>query len=498
MLQATGINKSFFGNNVLEDVSFDVQAGEVHALIGENGAGKSTLVNIVSGNLSRDSGEVIFDGKPVSFSHPLEAMGVGISVVHQELSIVPQATVAENIFLRREITNRFGFNDWNAMYARCQDVFDRMRIDINPRALAGSLSIGMQQLVEVAKSVVLNAKLIFMDEPTSSLSETEIEQLFEVVRDLKQSGLAIVFISHKLNELFEISDRITVLRDGRNVGTKITREASSDEVISMMVGRPLSNLYPDRNETGGEVVLSCRNLSLYGAVKNVNFELRKGEILGMAGLIGAGRTEAMLALINARKRLSGKFELNGKPIEINSPHDALKHGIVYLSEDRKGSGLFLDYDMVLNVSSCVLDRDARFGMENRKNMLGAVWRYIEELDIRPKRPSATVLSLSGGNQQKILLAKSLNANPQVLIVDEPTRGVDVGAKAQIHKKLRELAQSGCSIILISSELPEVLGMSDRVLVFRSGTVASDLDNKTGNLTQEDVMNAAVELKGLAV
>ncbi|MCW2308522.1 sugar ABC transporter ATP-binding protein [Rhodobium gokarnense] len=498
MLQASGINKSFFGNNVLEDVSFDVKAGEVHALIGENGAGKSTLVNILSGNLPRDTGKVVFDGDIVSFDTPLEAMSAGISVVHQELSIVPQATVAENIFLRREITTRFGFNDWNAMYARCQAVFDRMQVDINPRALAGSLSIGMQQLVEVAKSVVLNAKLIFMDEPTSSLSEKEIDELFQVVRDLRDSGLAIVFISHKLNELFEISDRITVLRDGRNVGTRLTAEASSDEIISLMVGRSLSNLYPERSASVGDVVFSCRDLSLFGAVKDVNFDLRKGEILGMAGLIGAGRTEAMLALINARKRASGRFELNGRPVELNSPHDALRHGIVYLSEDRKGSGLFLDYDMVLNVSSCVLDREARLGMENRKAMRDATWRYVTEMDIRPKRPSATILSLSGGNQQKILLAKSLNADPKVLIVDEPTRGVDVGAKAQIHKKLRELANSGCSIILISSELPEVLGMSDRILVFRSGTVVADLDNSAGALTQEDVMNAAVELEGLAV
>ncbi|PLW78321.1 sugar ABC transporter ATP-binding protein [Cohaesibacter celericrescens] len=497
MLQAKGIDKSFFGNKVLDDVSFDVRAGEVHALIGENGAGKSTLVNILSGNLARDVGDVIFDGNSVSFSHPLEAMHAGISVVHQELSIVPNASVAENIFLRREITNALGLNNWNAMYAECERVFGQMGVDINPRALAGSLSVGMQQLVEVAKAVALKAKLIFMDEPTSSLSEKEIAELFKVVRDLKASGLGIVFISHKLSELFEISDRITVLRDGKYVGTRDTAGLTSNEVISMMVGRALTSLYPERGDSDGEVFFKCKNLSLFGAIQNVAFNLRRGEILGFAGLIGAGRTEAMRALINAEPRLSGEFELEGEPLTLASPHDAMKKGIVYLSEDRKGSGLFLDYDMVHNISSCVLERGSSFGMENRDVMLHAAWDYIEQMDIRPKRPSAMVVSLSGGNQQKVLLAKSLNAQPKILIVDEPTRGVDVGAKALIHSKLRELANSGCGVILISSELPEVLGMSDRVVVFRGGTVAAELNNRDGCLSQEDVMNAAVEWKGRA-
>ena len=384
------------------------------------------------------------------------------------------------------------------MFEECERVFDRMGVDIDPRALAGNLSVGMRQLVEVAKAVALNAKLIFMDEPTSSLSEKEIAELFKVVRDLKSSGLAIVFISHKLSELFEISDRITVLRDGKYVGTRETKDLSSDEVISMMVGRSLSNLYPERGTSEGEVVFAVKDLSLFGAVKDVSFTLRRGEILGFAGLIGAGRTEAIRALVNADKRLSGTFELEGESITISSPHDAMHKGIVYLSEDRKGSGLFLDYDMMLNISACVLDRNAKFGMEDKQAMKKDALAYIEQMDIRPRRPSATVLSLSGGNQQKVLLAKSLNANPKILIVDEPTRGVDVGAKALIHRKLRELANAGCGVILISSELPEVLGMSDRVMVFRSGTIAAELDNHDGTLTQEDVMNAAVELKGIAI
>ena len=492
MLKVKGIYKSFFSNKVLEDINFDVKPGEVHALIGENGAGKSTLVNILSGNLTRDAGEVEYNGTLVSFSHPLEAMRHGISVVHQELSIVPNASVAENIFLRREITYAFGFNNWEAMYRECEKVFERMGVQIDPRIMAGNLSVGMQQLVEVAKAVALNAKLIFMDEPTSSLSEKEIKELFKVVRDLKKNGISIVFISHKLNELFEISDRITVLRDGKHVGTKEIKDVTVSDVISMMVGRELTSLYPERNNNKGDVFFKCRNLSLYGKVKDISFDLHHGEILGFSGLIGAGRTEAIQALINAEKRLSGEFELEGEPLIISSPHDAMEKGIVYLSEDRKSSGLFLDYDITQNISSCALDSGSRFGMENRSEMKKLSHEYIQEMDIRPPDPSAQVVSLSGGNQQKVLLAKSLNAKPKILIVDEPTRGVDVGAKALIHRKLRELADSGCGVILISSELPEVLGMSERVLVFRNGTIATELDNYDGRLTQETVMNSSVE------
>ena len=491
MLQATGITKAFHGNVVLDAVDFDIRAGEVHALIGENGAGKSTLVNVLSGNLSRDAGRIVFDGEDVAFAHPLEAMRAGISVVHQELSLVPNATVAENIYLRREKRNAYGLNDWSAMYAAAEKIFARMGVDIDPRALAGSLSVGMQQLVEVAKAIALNAKLIFMDEPTSSLSEKEIRELFAVVNDLKAEGLAVVFISHKLTELFEISDRITVLRDGKYVGTRPTAEANANEIISMMVGRHLSDLYPDRGREAGEVIFSCRDLSLFGAVKNVSFDLHRGEVLGIAGLIGSGRTEAMRALINADHRLSGSFQLEGQPVTLNDPAAAMAKGVIYVSEDRKGQGLFLDYDMVRNIGASVLDRDARAGMQNRAAMRRTAVEFIREMDIRPPRPQTRVVDLSGGNQQKVLLAKALNAQPKVLIVDEPTRGVDVGAKALIHRRLRDLANEGVGVIVVSSELPEVLGMSDRVLVFRNGSVSAELDNRDGSLTPESVMASAV-------
>lgn len=491
MLTATNITKSFHSNKVLKKVTFDVRAGEVHALIGENGAGKSTLVNILSGNLTRDEGEIVFDGEVVNFNHPLEAMRAGISVVHQELSLVPNATVAENIFLRREKRNAIGLNDWPAMYSAAYDIFERMGVDIDPTVLAGSLSVGMQQLVEVAKAIALDAKLIFMDEPTSSLSEKEILELFAVVRDLRAQGLGVVFISHKLSELFEISDRITVLRDGEYVGTRDINNATVDEIISMMVGRSLSALYPPKSTGIGDIVFSCRNLSRFGAVRDVGFDLHKGEILGIAGLIGSGRTEAMRALIGADARLSGEFTLDGKPVVLRTPADALAAGVVYVSEDRKGHGLFLDYDMTDNISASVLDDHARAGMINRGQMRKRAAHYIADMDIRPARPNTRTVDLSGGNQQKVLLSKALATSPRVLIVDEPTRGVDVGAKALIHKRLRDLAESGVGVIVVSSELPEVLGMADRLLVFREGTVAAVLDNTNSALTPETVMAAAV-------
>ena len=493
MLFAQEITKSFHGNTVLHGVDFELAPGEIHALIGENGAGKSTLVNIISGNLRYDTGKVHLDGDEHAFGHPLEAMRAGIAVVHQELSLVPNATVAENMFLRREITNRFGLNDWPAMTRAAQEIFDRMGVDIDPNALAGSLSTGMQQLVEVAKAVSLDAKYIFMDEPTSSLSEKEIQELFQVVRDLRDKGLGIVFISHKLSELFEISDRITVLRDGCFIGTRPVAETDTSEIIAMMVGRHLTDLYPPKASAPGEVMFRCSGLSAFGTVADVSFEVRRGEILGVAGLVGSGRTEAMLALINATPRTAGSFKLEGAGVDISDPADAMKKGIVYVSEDRKGSGLFLTYSIEQNIAAASLMRKSGpMAMVNSGAMAEAANTYIGRMDIRPARPSVAVIDLSGGNQQKVLLSKALEAEPKLLIVDEPTRGVDVGAKSLIHQRLRDLAEAGAAVIMVSSEMPEVLGMSDRVLVFRSGRVSALLDNSKTELGQEEVMAAAIE------
>lgn len=491
MLSVQSVTKSFFGNVVLHGVDFDVRGGEIHALIGENGAGKSTLVNIVAGILRRDSGTITFDGKAVDFGHPLEAMRAGISVVHQELSLVPNLTVAENIFLRHELTGLLGFNDWRRMRMEARKIFERMGVDIDPTALVGSLSIGMQQLVEVAKALSLEAKLIIMDEPTSSLSEKEIVELFVVVRELKAKGLGIVFISHKLSELFEISDRITVFRDGHHVATSAIDDVTTEDIIRLMVGRHLGDLFPPRATTIGDVIFSCRGVSQFGTVRDLTFDVRRGEIIGFAGLVGSGRTEAMRALINADIRSSGTFTLDGKVTAIADPSDALAKGIVYLSEDRKGSGLFLGYDVAANIAASTLSNYSnRFGFLSGARLRAKALEYIKSMDIRPPNEGARAMDLSGGNQQKVLLAKALDARPKVLIVDEPTRGVDVGAKSLIHVQLRRLAESGIAVVLVSSEMPEVIGMSDRLLVFRNGAVVANLHNPDGRVTQETVMSHA--------
>ena len=493
-LEIRNVSKSFFDHRVLTNITMDVRKGEVHALVGENGAGKSTLVKIIGGIYERDSGDILVDGKPVDFTHPLQAMRAGISIVHQELSLVPNATVGENIYLRREITNRLGLNDWAAINAHAAEVFERIGIDIDPSDLVGKLSVGMQQLVEVAKAIALSARIIIMDEPTSSLSENEIPELFKVIRGLREQGIAIIFISHKLSELFEIADRVTVLRDGERIGTVDVASTTGDEIIRMMVGRHLGDLYPPRGGAAGDVIFRCDGLSRYGVVADVGFEVRQGEILGLAGLVGSGRTEAMRALINADRRLAGHFEMDGREITIANPQHAMQQGIYYVSEDRKGSGLFLLSSVTWNIAaSCLrLFRD-RFGMLDQGRMRDQAEDMIREMDIRPTNPDVRVVDLSGGNQQKVLLSKALATRPRLLIVDEPPRGVDIGAKSMIHKKLRELADSGIGVVVISSEMPEVLGMSDRVLVFRGGRVSAQLDNHRGQLTQETIMHNATEI-----
>ncbi len=492
MLKVTAVSKSFFSNKVLDSVDLDVRRGEVHGLVGENGAGKSTLINIIGGILQRDSGAIAFDGLEVNFAHPLEAMAAGVSVVHQELSLVPNATVTENIFLRREKRNVLGLNDWRAMTRAASQVFERIGIDIDPNALAGSLSVGMQQLVEVAKAISIDVRLLIMDEPTSSLSEKEIDELFKVIGDLRNQGLAILFVSHKLSELFRIADRVTVLRDGRLVATAETSTLTTSDLIRMMVGRQLAALYPPRASAIGDVVFSCKNLSRFGAVRDVAFEVRQGEILGLAGLVGAGRTEAMRALINADSRSSGRFWLEGVEIEIGDPAAALGKGIVYLSEDRKSSGLFLTFSIAENIGASTLNRYAdRFGVFHFSALRKRSREFIQRMDIRPPDETARVINLSGGNQQKVLISKALDVNPKLLIFDEPTRGVDVGAKSLIHARLRELAESGVGVIVISSEMPEVIGLSDRVLVFRNGGVSAELDNRRGEVTQEAILSCAV-------
>ena len=491
ILKAENITKSFAGHKVLDGVDFGAESGQVHSLVGENGAGKSTLMKIVGGLYQPDAGTIYLDGQPVSFSTPWQAMQAGISIVHQELSLAPNLNVAQNIFIRRENSNRLGFVNWKQLYNVTSELFDRIGVDISPTAQVSDFSVGMQQIIEIAKALSFNAKVIIMDEPTSALSEAEVDRLYTIVRDLKQRGVAVIFISHKLGEVFRISDAISVLRDGQMIGTVEPTKSSHTDVIRMMVGRHIEDLYPARSSGVSDEILVVRNLSNPPHFDNINFELRKGEILGFAGLVGSGRTEVARAIFGADRRRTGEILLHGEPVNVHSPRDAIKHGIVYLTEDRKSLGLFLNMPVRQNIVSAALDRFvSRSNMLRHKAIEEESQRFVAEMEIRPFNDEVLMLNLSGGNQQKSLLAKLLCASPKILIADEPTRGVDVGAKARIHEHLRQLAEEGVEVIVISSELPEVLGLSDRVAVFHEGRITAFLDGETA--TQEEVMHYATK------
>jgi len=487
VLQVQGVSKSFAGNEVLDAVSFAARAGEAHALVGENGAGKSTLMNVIGGIHQADDGEVRLQGRHVRFADPLQAIRAGISIVHQELSLAPNLTVAQNVFSHREDTGRLGFIRWRAMFDKTRALFERMGLDIAPTTLAGELSVGAQQIVEIAKALSLDARVIIMDEPTSALSDREVTRLFSIVGDLKRRGVAVVFISHKLDEVFEIADRISVLRDGRMVGTVETAETSPRDVIRMMVGRHIDDLYPRKSSgTEGEI-FAVRGLSGRG-FRDVSFSLRRGEILGLAGLVGSGRTEVARAIFGCDDAEAGEVFLEGERLDIGSPRDAIERGVCYLTEDRRTLGLFLTMPLRKNIVSAALGAFVdRLLFLKRRAIRRASLDYIDSMQIQAFSDELPVISLSGGNQQKTLLAKWLCAGPKVLIADEPTRGVDVGAKARIHRDLRRLAEQGVGVIVISSELPEVLGLSDRIAVFHEGTIAAVLD---GDATQEQVMHHA--------
>jgi inositol transport system ATP-binding protein len=489
ILEVKKISKSFAGNHVLQEISFRVESGQVHALIGENGAGKSTLMNIIGGIHQPDGGQIFFDGRPVVFANPLEAMKSGISIVHQELSLAPNMNLAQNIFLRREPVNALGFIDWKKLYADTRAIFTRLGIELDPKTLASKLSVSVQQVVEIAKALSFEARVIIMDEPTSALSAKEIERLYGIVADLTARGIAIIFISHKLDEVFRIADQISVLRDGHMVGTVDTANTTRDSVIQMMVGREIGHMYPPKSTGIREALFAVDGLSREPYFRNVTFSLRKGEILGFAGLVGAGRTEVARAIFGADKADAGKISIEGATVRFASPKAAIAHGVCYLTEDRKTLGLFLKMPVRDNIASAALSRFvSRLGMLNERKVADESRRYVEEMEIRPPNDELLTINLSGGNQQKTLLAKWLCAQPKVLIVDEPTRGVDVGAKAKIHADLRKMAEAGIGVIVISSELPEVLGLSDRVAVFREGELTAVLDGD--QTTQEEVMQYA--------
>src|SRR5215470_1879545 len=490
ILKMTGITKSFPGAQALAGVDFALRRGEIHALVGENGAGKSTLMKILAGAVAKDGGEIVFDGREINPQNAAEAQAFGVSLVHQELSLAPNLTVAENIFVRRE-PRRFGklsLINWRELNARAKELLDQFELEIAPDAPVKDLSLAKRQIVEIAKALAVEAKLLVLDEPTSSLEAHEVELLFNILRRLAARGLGLVYITHRMDEIFRIADRVTVLRDGRLVGTRERDETDGDEIIRMMVGRELEKLYPQKAGRAGEVIFELRGLTTRGKFEGVNLTARRGQILGLAGLIGSGRTEAMMAAIGHAKLDGGEVLIDGKTVRIDSPRDALRLGVVYSPEDRKYQGLFLSHSVQANVIAASLNKCSGAGL-----MRGSVERslsasFTRDLAIKTPDLERAVGALSGGNQQKVLLAKWLATRPRVLIVDEPTRGVDVGSKSEIHHLLRRFTEAGGAVIMISSELPEILGMSDRVAVFHEGRVAGELS--CDEATEEKIMRLA--------
>ena len=487
-----GINKSFPGVHALRDARFDLMPGEVHALIGENGAGKSTLMKVLSGVYQKDSGEVLVDGRPVDLHNPRAAQRAGISIIHQELNLMNHLTAAQNIFIGREPRLAGGlFLDEKSLNARAKELFDLIKLNLDPRVKIGDLTIAKQQMVEIVKAISHDARVLIMDEPTAALNDTEINELFAIIHDLKAKGVGIVYISHRMDELFRISDRITVMRDGQYIDTLPSAGTDLDHIISLMVGRTLFETVHHAHGDSGEtpVVLEARGLSRGRALKNVSFKVRKGEILGFAGLMGAGRTEVARAIFGADPLDSGEVLVNGKPVRITHPRDAVKHGIGYLSEDRKRFGVAVGMDVETNVGMASMKKfTGPAGFVKAGRIRSTAQDHVRKLAIKTPSIQQKVKFLSGGNQQKVVVAKWLVRDCDILFFDEPTRGIDVGAKQEIYKLLNELSDAGKTIVMISSELPEILRMSHRIVVMCEGRVTGELDAREA--TQEKVMQLA--------
>ena len=494
-IEMRGIDKSFGGNAVLKNAGFLLDDGEVHALMGENGAGKSTLMKILTGVYTKDAGQVIVDGKEVCYNNPQEAEKAGIVFIHQELNVLFDLTVEENMFLGKEIKKVFGICDRKAMRKRVQEILDMLGVDIDPTQRMDELSIGQQQMIEIAKALMVDAKVLIMDEPTAALTQSETEVLFKVVNSLRQKGVSIVYISHRMEEIFELCDRITILRDGTYIDTKRIADIDMNDIVKMMIGREIGERYPVRNSKIGDVAFEVKNLNCPGAFENVSFEVRAGEVLGVSGLMGAGRTEIMQAIFGNMPNVTGQLFLDEKEIKNKNPQQAIQNGIGFITEDRKVEGLMLEESIMKNISLANLGRISNGGVINKKKEQELVNKGIEELRIRCFGPQHECNNLSGGNQQKVIFAKWIYTNPKVLILDEPTRGVDIGAKKEIYNIINELAAKGVAIIMVSSELPEVLGMSDRVMVVREGEVRGILNKEEAN--QESIMTLATggELNG---
>ncbi len=490
LLRLEGISKQFNKVEVLKNVSFDLNVGEVHALVGENGAGKSTLIKIISGVYNKDAGRMFYQGKEVDVQTPHEAFRLGISTIHQEFNLVPYLDAPSNIFLGREPIGKVGYVKKREIQRNAEQLFKRIGYRLNLRVPVKMLSVGERQMVEICKALSLNIRLLILDEPTAVLSGKEIANLFAIVRTLKSEGISMIYISHRLDELFQIADRVTVLRDGCLVGTVPVGKTSKIGITRMMIGRDLNEQYPrERPDKYGPTVLEVKNLN-GGMLQNIGFTLRRGEILGISGLVGAGRSEVAHAIFGAYPVESGEILLDGKPISSFDPARSLRHGISLLPEDRKTQGLVLSMDNERNLALPNLDLYNRIGRVDRRRLRDFCRKIMKRLEVKPPELRKLTRELSGGNQQKIVIGKWLARQYKVIVFDEPTRGVDVGAKVDIYKTMVELARSGVGIIMISSDLPEILGMSDRVLVMREGRVRAILDNE--NLSEEDVIQYAFD------
>ena len=504
ILRMTGISKSFPGVHALQNVSVEVYPGECLALMGENGAGKSTLMKVLSGVYAPEAGTIEIEGKAVTLTSPHQAQQAGVSIIYQEFNLFPNMPIEENVFIGREPSTA-GMVDRKTLRRNTQQLLDRLGVNLDPRAMVGDLSVAQQQMVEIAKALSHNARIVIMDEPTSALTDTEVSALFDIIRGLRQENLGVIFISHRIEEVVEICDRITVLRDGQNAGDILTQDATPARIVQLMVGRPISDLFQkEASETVGEPVLEVRGLSRARAkgdtsstsISDISFMVRAGEIVGLAGLVGSGRTELARSIFGADQIDSGEIFVNGNLVKLKHPLDAIELGIGLVPEDRKQQALVLDLPVRENISLANLGAITRGGFVRRSTERSIAQRFIDALQIRTTGMEQKVVNLSGGNQQKVVLAKWLALNPKLLIVDEPTRGIDVGAKAEVHLLLSKLARQGVGILMISSELPEILGMSDRILVMREGRIAGELNR--AEASQESIMSLATGLHQVRV
>ena len=490
VLELKNISKSFSGVEVLHEVSFSLKPGEVHALLGENGAGKSTLVKVITGVHHPDNGDILLNGVPMRFDNTRESRQAGIAAIYQELSLFPDLDVAENIFVGRQPVTLGGRVDWRKLYSEAGKLLESLGMHLDLKQKARSLSIAQQQMVEIARAFSINARILIMDEPTSSLTLNEVSDLFRLVRRLREDGAAIIFISHRLEELYELADRVTVLRDGTYVDTRQMKDVTRDDLIRMMVGRTITNLFPKQEVQAGDVILKVEQLTRAGSFENISFELRRGEILGMAGLVGAGRTNVARVIFGIEPPTGGRIQLDGREVAITSSQQAIELGLALVPEDRQLYGLIPAMDLTSNISLPILDGYARYGWLQDNMELKGSYDSACQMEVRANNIWQKARELSGGNQQKVVLAKWLATNPRILILDEPTRGIDVGTKAVVHALMSKLASEGMAILMISSELPEILGMSDRVIVMHEGHVTGHFTR--AEATQEKIISAATQ------